>query len=84
MTDKEMINEVAATLAHLTVLINEQIEEGNARALYATCMSILHAMTLAGINVDGAVELFKEAEAGREKEYKATTIYAENIKEVLS
>lgn len=84
MTDKKMKEEVAATLAHLTVLINEQIEEGNARALYATCMSILHALSLAGINIDGAVKLFKEAEADRDLEYKAVEVYPENIKEVLS
>ena len=84
MTDKEMNKEVAATLAHLTVLITEQLAEGNVRVAYAICMSTLHAMALAGINIDGAVNLFNEAEADRDLEYKAVEVYPGNIKEVLS
>ena len=84
MTDREMKKEVAATLAHLAVLINEQIVEGNFRALYATCMSTFHALSLAGIDIDGAVKLFKEAETDSDLGNKAVEVYPENIKEVLS
>ena len=84
MTDREMCEEVTTTAAHLAALIYRQIAEGNDRAVRATCMTIFHAMALAGINIVGAVTLFKETEADRDIELNAVEVYPENIKEVLS